>query len=228
MTRRLPLLAWLALALVVPAARTAAAEEIERVVAVIRSPAVPEPRVITRGRLEDETRIALVGRGGALAATRPLDGAALHAGLEWLIDEILLMDEASRLEVFEIDRGDVLAEVQRFRALFRRSADYEAFLARSDLTEEELGAVLRRGLRVKRYVESRVSHAGQVPESEVSAWLDTHPAQLPADREAARAGARARLAEERVRAEVKALVRELRARADVRVLDDLGAAGGRG
>jgi hypothetical protein len=186
-------------------------EELDRVVAVIRSPAAPEPRVITLSRLDEETRIALVSRGGLLAATERLDDGARAAGLEWLVDETLLSDEAARLRVFESDEeggGDELAD---FRARFPRLADYHDFLARWDLSEEEVAAVLRRMVRVKRYVDSRVSHAAQVSEAEVTAWLAEHASE-PRDRQVART----RLVAERVGVEVKALVREIRARAEVR------------
>ncbi len=210
-----------ALALGLPSARAASAadEEVERVVAVIRPPAATEPIVITLTNVEEEARIALVSRAALLAATQPLDGPALKAGLEWLVDQTLLNEEASRLQVFEIDRADGLGELGRFKARFARPSDYQAFLVRCDLSEAELEAVLRRMLRVKRYVESRVSHAAQVPDVEVTAWLDKHGPELASrDREAARA----HLAGERMKEEVKTLVRDLRSRSEVRVLEDLG------
>jgi hypothetical protein len=58
-------------------------------------------------------------------------------------------------------------------------------------------------LRVRRYVESRVTHAGQASERELSAWLDEHAAALGTrDRDVARA----QLAERRVADEVAALL----------------------
>jgi hypothetical protein len=192
--------------------------EVERVVAVVRSPAAPQPTVLTLSRIEEEARIALVSRGAILAATRPLDGAALKAGLDWLVDQTLLDEEASRLRVFETDAAEGGAELASFKAQFARPADYARFLARCDLSEAELEAVLLRTLRVRRYVESRVSHAAQVSEAEVSAWLDQHATELGTrDREAARL----HLAARRVEEEAKALVRDLRARAEVRLLVDL-------
>jgi hypothetical protein len=216
-----------ALALALPAAARASAggEEVERVVAVVRSPAARQPTIITLTRVEEETRIALVSRGASLAATEALDGPALDAGLEWIVDQTLLGDEAARLQVFDIDQAAGLAELARFKARFARPADYQAFLARCDLSEAELATVLRRMLRVKRYVESRVSHAAQVPESDVTAWLEAHASKSGArDREAARA----RLAEERTKDEVKALVRDLRSRAEVRLLQTSLAPAARG
>ncbi len=138
-------------------------EEIDRVVAVVRS-GTGEPRVITRSRLEEETRIAIIARGGILAATEPLDDAVLSAGLEALLDETLLSDDAARLQVFDADAqgGDDL--VAAFRARFLTRSAYEAFLARWDVSEEDLAAVLRRKARIRRYLDSRMSNAGSQAE----------------------------------------------------------------
>lgn len=207
----------LALGLATAGSASPPGEEVERVVAVIRSPGAAEPSVVTLTRLEEETRVALVSRGAVLAATLPLDEPALKAGLDYLVGQELLGEEAERLHVFEIDRADGAAELARFRARFARPSEYGEFLARCDLSEGELEGILRRTLRVKRYLESRVSHAAQVPEAEVTAWLDRHAAEKGAgDRQAARA----HLAEERTRDEVKALVRDLRSRAEVRLLGE--------
>lgn len=128
---------------------------VEEVVAVVRGPGAPKARIVTLTRLEEEARIALVSRGAIGAAVAPLDRAALRAALVWLVDQTLLGDEAARLQVFEVEQADLDAEVQRFRERFARPADYRAFLDRFELSEEELARVLRRTLRVQRYVESR-------------------------------------------------------------------------
>jgi hypothetical protein len=190
-------------------------EEIDRVLALVRSSASAEPRVITLTRVAGETRIALVGRGAMRAATEPLDAAALTAGLEWLVDQLLLIDDATRLQLFDADGGEGEEEVAAFRARFPRPADYTAFLRRWDITDDDVVAALRRSARVQRYLDSRVSHAAQVSEAEVTAWLEGHAADVGGrDRELARR----RLADERVAAEVRNVLRDLRARAEIRVL----------
>lgn len=189
--------------------------EVERVVAVVRPPASAEALIVTLGMVEEQARIALVSRGAVLAASRPLDGPALKAGLDWLIDQALLDAEASRLQVFEIEPAEVEAELRRFQAQFDAPADYRAFLDRCELGEAGLEDVLRRSLRVRRYVESRVAHAAAVPEADASPSL-----QREGNAEE-RAAARARLAQERVGEEVRALVRDVRSRAEVRLLEDL-------
>jgi len=210
----------LALGLAASPQRAAEGTEVERVVAVVRPPGSSEATVIALTRLEAESRVALITRGATLAATQPLDGPALRAGLDWLVDEVLLAAEAARLQIFEIDAVEREGELARFRARLGGAAAYAAFLERADLSEEELGAVLGRMLRVRRYVESRVTHAGQVSESELSAWLDEHAAALGTrDRDAARV----HLAERRVADEVAALLRDVRSRAEVRLLGGLPA-----
>jgi hypothetical protein len=217
MIEALPAVA-LALGLMAGAPAAAPAIELERVVAVVRPPAGSEVQVVTLGKLEEEARIALVSRGAVLAATGPLDGPALKAGLEWLIDQILLDAEATRLHVFDIDAAEAAAELARFKGQFDKPAEYREFLARSELLEPELEAILRRMFRVRRYVESRVSHAARVSEGDVSSWLDQHAAELGSrDRDAART----LLAQQRISEEVRALVRDVRSRAEVRVLEDL-------
>ncbi len=202
---------------------------VEEVVAVIRSPVSGQTHVVTLTKLQEEARIALVSRGALAAAAMPLDGAALRAALEWLIDQTVLIDEVNRLQVIDVDRAEVLAERDRFRARFSRPEDYRAFLSRLDLSEEDLIVVLRRMVRVQRYVDSRVSRAGRIRDADVEAYLREHvgrgeAATAPGGEPAAvREAIRAHLAEQRVKAEVKALLSDLRGRSEIRVLVRVGA-----
>jgi hypothetical protein len=196
---------------------------VERVVAVVRGPGAPQPRVITLTRLEEEARIALVSRGAVAAAAAPLDAAALRAALDWLVDQTLLGDEVARLQVLEVEPGEVEDELERFRGRFARRPEYAAFLERLELAEEDVAAVLRRTLRVQRYVESRTGRAGAVSDAEVDAWLAEHPAEsAAAEPAAARRAARARLVQERLERQVGAMVRDLRARSELRLTDPGG------
>jgi hypothetical protein len=154
MTRMMRALAVLGLVLAAPA-RAAAGSVVEEVVALVRGPGGAPQRVVTLTRLEEEARIALVSRGATAAATAPLDGEALRAALEWVVDQTLLGDEVTRLQIFEAEPAEVAEQVKLFRARFGSGAEYDAFLARLELSEEDLAAVLRRTLRVQRYVESR-------------------------------------------------------------------------
>lgn len=210
-----------ALALAAPAV----AEErvVEQVVAVVRNPPTAPPRVVTWTKLVEEARIALVSRGATEAASGTLDPAALRAALEWLVDQMLLADEAATLRLDEVDREEVVAELRRFQAQFPRRAEYDRFLERSELSEDELLVALARMVRVQRYLHTRVGGA-RVGDDEVDRWLRERGAAGAAV--PVRDAARAQLAEEKTAAQVKELLRDLRSRADVRILG--GMRGGEG
>jgi len=194
---------------------------VEEVVAVVRNPPRAPPRIVTMTKLIEEARVALVSRGATAAATGPLDQAALRAALDWLVDQMLVADEAARLRIDEVPREDVLAELRRFRGRFGAPAEYERFLAASELSEDELLVTLARMVRVQRYLESRVGAAARVGEDDVDRWLRERGAPATAGRPE-REAARAQLVEERARAQVKELLAELRGRADVRLVDRAG------
>lgn len=204
----------------------AAPQVVDEVVAVVRGPGAPQPRVITLTRLEEEARIALVSRGAVAAATAPLDRAALRATLEWLVDQTLLGDEVARLQILEVAPAEVDEALRRFRNRFSRPADYRAFLDRLELSEEDVAAVLRRTTRVQRYLESRAGRAAAVSDAEVDAWLASHEKEAAGvDPAAARGAVRARLSQERLERQVRAVVSDLRGRSDVRILEaELGGA----
>lgn len=218
----LPLLVVLAAAGAPPPAEGRVVEE---VVAVIR-PAGGQPRVVTLTKLTEEARIVLVSRGATEAALRPLDGPALKATLDWYVDQTLLSEEAARLAVFEVEPGEARAELDRFRKRFARPEEFATFLSANGISEEEVLAVLRRMLRVQRYLDNRMATAARarVSDAEVEAAWKERKAELGGLPLAqVREPLRSRLAEERMRAEVKALLSDLRRRGEVRVLVTFGA-----
>jgi len=199
-------------------APVAAPRVVEKVVAVIRNPPGSAPRLITLTRLVEEARIALVSRGAIEAASRPIDAPALRATLDWLLDESLVADEAARLRLDDLGREAIADELKRFAARFPAPDAYQAFLERTEVSEEELAVTLARGLRVRRYLESRVGRVARVSEADVDRALVERGANAGASA-AVRDAVRASLVEARARAQAAALVSELRARADVRILE---------
>ena len=215
----------IALALLALAAAGAGpAEEgqvLDEVAAVVRAPG-GETRVVTLSKLREEARIAMVSRGATDAAFRPLDGPALRAALQWVVDQILLFDEVTRLRVFEVDRTEVLGELRRFKEKFARPEDFRAFLDDNELTKEELMAVLRRMLRVQHYLDSRVMRTARVADADVEAYYSAHRSDfggLTLDQ--VKEPIRARLSEDRIQAEVRSVVGDLRARGVVRLVGGL-------
>jgi hypothetical protein len=195
---------------------------VDEVVAVVATRG-REASVVTLSKVAEEGRIALVSRGGIEAASAPLDGAVLRASLDWYVDQLLLHEEAVRLKVFEVDREAAVAELARFKAEFATPGAFKAFLFAIDATEEDLTTTLRRSLRVRRYLESRLGRFRPAPR-EVEAWYQAHASDY-GGRSLAEATDEiaSRLASSRADAETKALLADLRNRADIRILVDLGA-----
>ena len=121
---------------------------------MVRNPPSAPPRVVTLTKLVEEARIALVSRGATAAATGPLDRAALRAALEWLLDQMLVADEAARLQLDEVAaRGRGRRAAPLPGAVRRRRRRTSGSSQRAELTEDELardarahgaGAALRR------------------------------------------------------------------------------------
>ncbi len=212
------LLAILALAAPAPAGERV----VEEIVAVVRNPPSAPARVVTLTKLQDEARIALVSRGATEAATGPLDREALGAALDWLLDQMVLADEAARLRIADVEREEVLEELSRFKARFPAPDAYDRFLAANELREEELIVTLGRMARVRRYLESRVGRAARVSDDEVDGWFrERGKENSPVAREAVRA----HLAEEKARAHVKDLLADLRGRARIKIVSFGSGAG---
>jgi hypothetical protein len=207
----------LASALLAAAAPSAApGRVVEAVIATVQASPILPVRPITLTRLREEARVALVSRGATVAAFGRMDGPALAAALEWLIDQTLVAEEADRLLVAEVGRDEVAGELRRFRNRFASPEEYARFLSANDLGEEELLATLARSLRVQRFVEGRVGQSVKVSEAEIDDYLRGRG--VGTEPSAARDAVRALLGERKLGAEVKKIVAELRARATVRIL----------
>jgi hypothetical protein len=189
---------------------------VERVVAVVRNPSGSAPRPLTLTRLTEEARVALVSQGATEAAFAPLDAAALRASLRWLLDQQLVADDAARLKLDEPPLDQVEAELARFKERLGGGAATARFLSSCELTEDELAGILARGLKVRRYLDGRLSRGVRVSDDDVARQLAATGrfTASPEERDAIRA----RLSAERTQAQVKQLLADLRARADIRIL----------
>jgi hypothetical protein len=117
-----------------------------------------------------------------------------------------------------VDRADAQAALARFQAVFVRPEDYRAFLHVLDVTEEELLGVLRRTVRVRRYLESRLGRM-RPSEADAQAWYRDHAAEFGSrPYEAVRESVSARMVDERTEVEARRVVADLRARAEIRIL----------
>jgi hypothetical protein len=205
---------WLVLAPVAVAQQAAPAvaegRVVDRVVAVI------EGQVLTLSELEFEARVALVQRGGVRAAQGPLDEQALRVALELVINQRLLVMGADRLRAFPAERSEVEARLRTFREHFESEPALLAFLARYDADLDQLTAVLERGVRAERILDSRIRLRAQVNEVELRRYYQEHAAQLGGSYEQVRESLRQRLVRERYTALAAAEFSQVRSTARIR------------
>lgn len=197
---------------------------LDRVVAVFSSAGEKGKRtVLTLSDLEVEARLAFLARGGTEAAAQRLPQEALDGFLDWLIAELLLLEEAEQLHLDTLDPPEVEAAVQALRDRFETEESYTAFLRRHEITEGEVIRVVRRRLVVGRYLDSRIRLAGRITEAEVEAAWNGRKGELGGMAlKEARLPLRAQLEKEQRERIVSVLVAELRSRAGVRILQGVG------
>jgi hypothetical protein len=128
----------------------------------------------------------------------------------------VVLSELQRLKLFDLEQGEMDSLLARFRARFASESDYESFTRLVELTDEEIGGILARELRVARYLDNRLKLAAQLRDSELEeAAKGVRLSAL--EREALRA----RLSQEKYQRLLSELLTDLRKRATVRVLDPL-------
>src|SRR5438132_10254142 len=177
--------------------------------------AVVDAHSVTLSELAAETRIRLVEQQGAQAASAPLDRRLLAASLRRLVEERVVLSEVGRLKLFDLDRAEVDAAAARLRSRFATPEEWDAFARELELTDDEVGAILARELRVARYLDNRLKLAAQLRDSELEeAWKSQGSR---GDRELLKQ----RLAKEKYERLLTQLLGELRRRAAVRILDPL-------
>jgi len=182
--------------------------------------AVVEARSITLSEVAAETRVRLVEAEGPAAANLPLDRRILAASLRKTIEERVVLSEMQRLKLFDLEPGEVEALLARLRARFASRAEYDAFIRAIELTEDEIGAILARELRVARYLDNRLKLAAQVRDGEFEEAIRGKKLS-----QAERDQLRAQLAQEKYQRLLRELLADLRKRATVRILDPLDGGG---
>jgi hypothetical protein len=146
---------------------------------VDRAVASIEGKVITLTQLEFETRVQLVNRGGTEAAFAPLDGEDLRQGLQLAIAQRLATLEADRFDAYPLEPGELERALAEFRARIGGEGRLQTFLERQEADLQDVGAIVRRGIRASRALEGRLKLKAQVTEAEakraqgdVAAWRE--------------------------------------------------------
>jgi SurA N-terminal domain len=201
-----------ALLLLALAAGAGSAQERQLVDEVV---AVVDAHSVTLSELAAETRIHLVEQQGPQTASAQLDRPLLAASLRRLVQERVVLSEVERLKLFDLDHAEVESALARLRGRFPTPSAWESFTRQVELTDDEIGAILARELRVARYLDNRLKLAAQLRDSELEeAWKGQGG-------KGDRAALRQRLSKEKYERLLTELLAELRRKASVRIVDPI-------
>ncbi len=207
------------IALVPPALARAAPQLADEVVAVV------DNRPILLSQLEVEARLMRALDEGGPTLQMPMSNAELKAALDRLIDRLVVYEQAERLQVFALSMSEVAAAVSDLGDRLGPK-ELAEFLADFDVDPSMLAGIVRRNLRVERYLAGRFRLASRPTDVEVRAFYLLHRADFDGSTFDQAAGdIRARLWKEKFRRLARAFVRDVRARARVRILRDLDQPG---
>lgn len=192
-------------------------------VALDRSVASIEGRVITWSQLQFEARVLLIAGGGVQAAFADLDQQALDSSLRAMVDQRLALVEADKLEAYPLEAGELEASIAAFRTKFPSEERFAAFLDAHEADLNDLAEVLRRSLRAQRALEGKLRLRAQVNESDARAYQAEHKELKAMPLE----NVRSMLMQQRFGDLVKKELAEQRRTVDVRLLGPFSPKAGR-
>ncbi len=180
-------------------------ELVDRIVAII------DREVVTLSEVELAEAVVVVRR------EREGEQAAI---VERLIEARLVEREVARFNDEPIEREEIEAQVEQFRARFESPEAFETMLSSNGITSDDLAAVLARQLSVSRYLERRFRALTHVTEDEIDAYFDEEVVPtLSSSREASgleRAQIRRILEEQKFTERVDNWIETLKSRASIR------------
>ena len=134
---------------------------------VDRVAATVNEQVITVSEVYAKARIILVLRGGKGALELPIDDSLKKDVLDFLINQAVVLSEAERLSVFDINKTEINKKTEQFKNFFLNDIDYLNFLTKIGIDQDELENVLSKDLRVDRYLKNKVSLLVKVSDKEI-------------------------------------------------------------
>jgi hypothetical protein len=160
MTKRVRAIVWASLLLVCAPGRSAPSQLVDRVLAVVGT------EVIT---LSDTRAVATWGLHDVAGAKDPT-----AAALEYLINRALMLDDVNRYMALEPSSKAIAGRLEKLKARFPSSADFEAALARTAMTEERLRGFVRDDLRIEGAIDQRFGGAATPTEQEITRYYQAH------------------------------------------------------
>lgn len=180
---------------IILAALAAAGENIDRIAVTVGPHVIPESEVILN------LRIAAFLEG----ASPDLSGAQKRKAADRLVDQYLVLADASATRAPLPSEADVEPVLAPVKARYASETEYRAALERAGITEAQLKAHLLAGLRMLRYTDLRFRGEVQITEDNLHDFYNTLAAEsaqkgsiLPPDFESSRDQVEKLLTDQRV------------------------------
>ena len=183
----------------------ARAELVDRLVASVNN------EVITLSELERAVgfNVAFGGKDEDKLRTETLEG---------LINRHLLLQEAYRLKFVEVSDQDINAEIEKLKIRLGSDNAFAGFLARLDMTREQLGRMLGERLLVEKFIEKKIGLYVRVSREEALDYFNSHAAEFKGKRfQEVQKTITAALTDHKLEQQIAQYVAELRSKADIRL-----------
>lgn len=222
--------AWLALVplLLLPAARAGAEARVDdvlvdRVVVVVGAVGEQgaELRIVTAFELEVEARLLLAERTRSLdAALRNLDSRFLGTVRDTIVNQLLIVGEATRLQLVTLEDDAVAAERQSLEARLGGPGSIERFCSLTHASNDLVDQIIRRRLLATSYIQQNIQLSFTVTESDlVEAHRDGNHPFGDRDLEEIRGQLQAFILARRQRQRLVEWLQESRERSRIRVIE---------
>ena len=136
-------------------------------VTVDRVAAVIDRRVITVSEVSQIVETRFFPRAATLS-----DDHYRRAVLENLIAQALRYRDVERFGAQDISRDSIEVRLREIQARFAPEAGFPAALARAELTQDELRALIKRQLQVEAYIQERFAPLVFIPNEEIDAYFN--------------------------------------------------------
>jgi len=188
--------------------------------------AVVEKVEILLTDVELEARLSRARREGFASLAQAPDAQALGTALAQIIDELVVVGEADRLQVFRVAPGEIDRGVSELRTSIGHR-QYDQFMADHEVDALTIREMVQRGLRARHYLEGRFRLASRPKDTDVAAYFGTHAEEFKGRKlEEMTDLIRERLSREHFDDLTRAFVADVRRRANVRILRAPGASSG--
>jgi hypothetical protein len=149
------------------------ADEINKIAAVVGEV------VVTLRDIEVEGKLEAIEREGEMSLVYPLTTAQNEVTRERLIERILILGEARKVEFEDPSEADIQVGMLNFRRKFSSEKSFQAFMKKEDLTLQDIRERMRDVLKAARYTGLKVGKDIKLGDGALGNYFNSHRGEYP-------------------------------------------------